>query len=523
MRISNLIYSAGWTLCLAASCAASDAPADRDLMTGWKDAAPGTVYQWKSRVKVNRADEASDESLRYTWAVPEGLAPGKPRPVVVLIHGEEKDYSWGHRAFPPGSLRKDSISVSLDGTTERGDGTRGFFMRMEDAIGVRDFALELSRKVPVGPIVLCGFGKGGQFATVFAGRFPALGNGIVSYGGGAAARAAIKGGIVGIPLVFMHGTGDRLMPIAQSVDARDAYVETDHHLTTLRIVPDADEVPPAGYVAQAVDFCLGMTTPDAQAALDAAERLLSVRPPDAAGDDSAENGKPTPPAISMAMAIVRRFDLRPEPPKPPDPDRPPGGYMGPKAYPVAFATATDAQRSKAFDLAVRAERLATVLLLPVIALAPTIEALAALQAPLSTDTPAPARAEAISASGKAIARCFLMREELRGTAACESWAQAIDLDAALMKNTLAGEAAMDTWFADPPPEKTVAALLADVRTWSGYHSVPSDLLMKIKRWCASKDSMVPAADRQRVAEIEAAANAFALAAKAHRDALAELK
>src|SRR5690606_30883548 len=112
--------------------------------------------------------------------------------------------------------RPNDIIISPDGPSEGLNGTRLFLGEAEDAIIFRDFLLEMSRIFPARGIFLYGHSQGGFFVAYFAGEWPAATEGVVAHASGAWSWSDREGGVQGVPIVFMHGTADPVVPYRQS-------------------------------------------------------------------------------------------------------------------------------------------------------------------------------------------------------------------------------------------------------------------------------------------------------------------
>jgi predicted esterase len=264
-----------------------------------KDAPGGQVFAWTSRA----AAKGATEGLRYTWCLPKDMQQDKPYDMIVICHGTGLDYRWGSANYKPGVFRPGDIVICPDGTSAGGgaadDGTRVFLGQRADAMLFRDFLLEMTRTFPVDRIILYGHSQGSFFITYFAGEFPGLAEGIVAHASGAWTWSKTKGGIQRIPIAFMHGTRDPVVPYGQSVGARDAYAEEGHGMLLLRRLPLYNHWPNGDRASECIDWCLGMKTPDAAEAIARAEAMLRVKPKDEYGYECA------PPYGAARLVLLR--------------------------------------------------------------------------------------------------------------------------------------------------------------------------------------------------------------------------
>jgi predicted esterase len=249
------------------------------LKPGDKDAKPLTVYQW--RAEAGSKDE--DDGLRFTWSLPKDYARGKSYDLVVVCHGTGLDYRWGHANLAPAEFRPTDIVVCPDGTSEADDGTRVFLGERRDVITFRDFVLEMSRSFPVDRIFLYGHSQGSFFVLYAAGQFPGLTEGVVAHASGAWTNTTLQGGIQSIPLAFMHGTADPVIPYGQSVGARDAFRDAGHEMLLVRRMEGYNHWPNAIRASECLDWCAAMSTTRADTALRCAEALLAPKPKDQYG------------------------------------------------------------------------------------------------------------------------------------------------------------------------------------------------------------------------------------------------
>lgn len=233
------------------------------------DAPAHTVHAW-----------TSEGGLRYAWVVPPGLTPEAPRDLVVLCHGGGLDYRWGFANHAPGVFRPGDIVVSVDGTSAGLEGTRLFLGQEEDAEAFAAFLDEMRRVFPVRRVYLYGHSQGGFFVVFFAGVHPAKVDGAVAHASGAWTWSALRGGVLDVPIVFMHGGADPVVPYLQSPGARDAYAGAGHEMVQLRRLPGYNHWPNAVRASECLDWCAGMRTDAPREALERALAILRPKPAD---------------------------------------------------------------------------------------------------------------------------------------------------------------------------------------------------------------------------------------------------
>ena len=464
LRYLSSSLLAGALLGICAAAHASDDLPRLNPLTALDSAKPATVYLWFSQTRGITAEPATDasamEKLRYTWALPPGFTREKPRDLVTIVHNDQQDVLWGHESYPPGSLGGDVISVAIDGTTDREDGTRLFAPRPQDVLIFRDFILEMTRTIPCRRIIHYGLGEGGMFVTTFGGRFPALSMGVIAHNSGAAELAATKGGVHGVPLVFLHGTDDEMFPLSRSFSARESYGFDGHKMAYVHVLPGWQDQPAPYAVQQAVNTCVGLSTDDPAEALVRARSLLAAGP--------IVGKKPIPAAPALAMAVLRRVDLEPAKAFVRDPNVPGGGRTT-SSFPKPFKTVSAPVREEAIALAAMIERACS-------------DELATLKTKMGTPELLKACADTggddatkLEAATAMVMHLWLLREQLRGIDAFETLAATSGIDVLLSDRADAGEALVGKLAAKPPAKEGLEMIIAMASEVAGYHSVPFDL------------------------------------------------
>jgi len=251
---------------------------------------PLTVHQWTSK-----------NELRFTWVVPEGYDGKTPRNLTVILHGTGLDYRWGHWNNKPGVFRPADIVVSVDGPSPGQGETRLFLGEPKDAAAIKAFLAELRASFAVDRIFLYGHSQGGFFVVYYAGEFPETVAGVVAHASGAWNWSKMPPALKKVPIAFVHGSSDPVVPYGQSPGSRDAYVEKGFELVSLRRMAFYNHWPNAIRNTEALDWCQGMGTSSPEEALACALRLLTKKPAD-------EYQWVTTVAFSQARDVLRRLE-----------------------------------------------------------------------------------------------------------------------------------------------------------------------------------------------------------------------
>lgn len=221
----------------------------------------------------------SEGGLRYTWLLPEDYDPEAACDVTVILHGTGLDYRWGHWNHPTGVFRPQDIVLSVDGTSPNGE-SRLFLGEKDDAKAFDEFLKEMRELFDIDQLFLYGHSQGGFFAIYFAGEYPEAIDGAVAHASGAWSWSKMSGGVKEVPLAFVHGTRDPVVPYRQSPASRDAYSDKGFELLHLRRMQGYNHWPNAVRVNEVIGWCDGMSTDDPAEALAEALEILRKKPAD---------------------------------------------------------------------------------------------------------------------------------------------------------------------------------------------------------------------------------------------------
>ena len=234
-------------------------------------AKPHAVHDWKT-----------SGGLRCQWSTPPGIGKGQSRDLVVILHGTGLDYRWGFANHDAAVFRPHDYVFSLDGTSPGMEGTRLFLGREEDVEAFAGFLEEVRATIPVRRVILYGHSQGGFFAVYFAGEHPDLVDGVVAHGSGAWTYTKVDN-LADLPIVFMHGSADPVVPYGQSAGSRDALAEREHERVQVRRLARYNHWPNADRTSECIDWCIGMRTGDPAESLARARALLTPKPRDQYG------------------------------------------------------------------------------------------------------------------------------------------------------------------------------------------------------------------------------------------------
>ncbi len=191
--------------------------------------------------------------------------------------------------------------VSVDGTSPGHQDSRLFLGEKADADAFRDFLAEMRETFAVDRIFLYGHSQGGFFVVYYAGEFPETVDGVVAHASGAWNWSKMGKDVKEVPIAFMHGSADPVVPYRQSPGSRDAYVKAKFPMVHLRRLPGYNHWPNAVRANEALGWCEGMSTDDPERALAVAAELLRPKGAD-------EYQYSTPVSFSGARDVLRRFE-----------------------------------------------------------------------------------------------------------------------------------------------------------------------------------------------------------------------
>lgn len=479
-------------------------PRDRAALAA---AEPMKVYEAAcERAKnVDQEGEPGGEAIKYLMRLPVGFKMGEPRNLVIILHPQLKDRTWGFDEFPPATFRPNDIIVCLDGTTRTDDGQRVFALRYQDGVPMRNAVLDITRVLPTARIVLLGTEDSGLFVLNFAASFPRVIDGVVVLSSGAMERTPTKGGIAGVPIVFVHSPVDERVGYLYGVDARDAYLRDGHPTAFLRRIDDTSSAPEEAKarklacVGESLDYVLGMSSKDPAEVLTLVRSLLTPKPN--LGDHA--------PPFGMARHVLRRFEPAPPPPplapdkpkspaptKPADPADPddedaprpmrptvPVDALPPPDYDLfrRFTDATEDHRRAAFELSVLIEKqaqrhlssLRTQLMSPK-DLTLTLPSTAATKPANSPTSPTPP---------DWLGHLLPFREDFRGVESVESFIKELTFDQTLATQRDPAAAIWEVFMEEKPPEqvfRTVAEQLPSAFLIEGLPPKMIETVAKLK-------------------------------------------
>lgn len=414
-------------LCLFALAAASpvaavsEDPPDLDPAAGAGE--PGTVYQWRA-----------ENGLRFTWLLPEGYSPEEPRDVTVILHGTGLDYRWGHWNHPTGVFRPGDIVVSVDGPTKDGD-TRLFMGETADGKAISAFLKELRGEFPVDDLFLYGHSQGGFFAVWFAGEYPDEISGAVAHASGAWNWSKMGRDVKKVPLAFMHGTGDPVVPYRQSPASRDSYADKDFDLLHLRRMQGYNHWPNAVRANEVIGWCDGMATEDPEEALSEALEILRKKPAD-------QYSYETTVGYAAARDVLRRL-------------------VGEGPRPFDDVDTSVERKAKTWIKAVEAAGATHVS-----ALKKQVGSKKALRL----------------AEGEWLGHLLAVREDFRGVDTVETYLDKIGYDAALKRQAKARGAILKAYYAQGDKAERYAQIVEQLADGFLYEGYPPDLVGTLRKW-----------------------------------------
>ncbi|PCJ53173.1 MAG: hypothetical protein COA70_09585 [Planctomycetota bacterium] len=266
-----------------------------DFMAPHVEAKTSTAYWAKS-----------EGDLRYMWQLPEDYSADSPRHMTVILHGTGGDYRWGyynnftahHMKLNP--LRSEDILISVDGTSPGPNNTRLFLGEKKDVDAFHDFLVEIREQFAVDKIFLYGHSQGSFFVVHFASQHPEMLGGVVAHASGTWGWTKLSRKMKDLPILFLHGTKDPVVPYRQSINGRDRFLDQGLDLVALLRMPGYNHWPNSTRVTEGIDWCEGMTSDDPQRVLDLANALAMHK-----GADSYQYE--ISPALALSRQVTRRL------------------------------------------------------------------------------------------------------------------------------------------------------------------------------------------------------------------------
>lgn len=417
------------------------APAQKAKETPAREPGPGApaheVFQSRSKA-----------GLRYTWVVPEGYDGARARDLSVILHGSGLDYRWGHWNNPAGVFRPSDVVVSVDGTSPGEKESRLFLGEKDDAEAFADFLAEMRAAFAVRDVYLYGHSQGAFFVTYFAALEPKLVRGVVAHASGVWTWTELGKQLSAVPLAFMHGTLDPVVPYVQSVGARDACNDLKLPLVHLRRLDGYNHWPNAVRATESIDWCEGMSCAEPERALEAARRILKPKPSD-------EYKWETAVGFSAARQILRRFEPKAA-----------GAFAAPGAQLEADA----------------------------LALAQQIEQHAALHVE-ALEQQVRSKKDLKLAPGAWLGHLLALREDFRGVDAVEAYAKRIEFDALAKAQEKAASKLRRNWYnASAEPKDKFEVALEVLPECFLLEGLPHDLASSLEAW--KRDAKQHALDKK---------------------------
>lgn len=418
---------AAWILALLASVltrSASVALTLEDPPEKRPDASakPLTAFTWKSK-----------NDLRFVWWLPKDYDVAKPRNLTVICHGTGLDYRWGLWNNKPGIFRPDDVVVSVDGPTPDGK-SRLFMGQKHDADAIAAFLSEMRQLFAVDRIFLYGHSQGSFFVVYFAGEHPEQVAGVVAHASGAWNWSKMTGDVKRVPIAFMHGTSDPVVPYMQSPGARDAYVKAGFGLVHLRRLDRYNHWPNAVRANECLAWCQGMSTKSAEEALECAREILRPKPAD-------EYQWKTIVGFSAARDVLRRIE---------------------KKGPAPLADVPPDVAKKAAELATKIDEAGQ-------------EQVDELRKQLKSKSD-------LQTSGSWLGQLIPMREDYRGVESVESFVAEIGFDAQQHAQEKSAESILNIWYQQKDPKKIYDAVVENIGKAILYDGFPADFAKKMDEW-----------------------------------------
>lgn len=428
-------------------------------------AKPMTVYRAVcQRAKaLDQEGSTAGDPIRYQVRLPEGFQASKPATLVVVLHPQGKTVDWTFATYDAKSFRTSDVIIAMESTTITDEGERVFAPRPQDAVPMRDALLDFSRAYPTAKIILIGHEDAGRFALAFAAGFPRLIDGVVAVRSGMLDRTPTRGGISGLPVVFVHSPKDTGVAYVMSVDARDAFRKDEHPTATLRrgTSTDAKLTGEAEGVSDAVEYILGITARTPGEALAAVERLLRPRTLDEL--NAGESGIP----FGMAREILRRFEAeKPKEAEKAEPEKREDGMIPPPKFDVTrkFKDLSEEDRKRAFDLSVK------------------IEQHAQLHARVLRRAVKDSGGIKLAPASTWIGHVSALREDFRGVESIEELIEELGIDAQYETARDSGDVIRSAFTEEKPPEQVFRAVVEQLPSALLDDALPAGMEKAMTDW-----------------------------------------
>lgn len=216
----------------------------------------GKLHAWKAA-----------DGLVYAWRGPQRYDEREGVNLTLILHGSNLTHQWGFANHAAKSFRPDDLVVAPDGTTANGNGGFNFLREPKDGNRLHALIEELKKVYKVRATYLYGHSQGSFFALQYAGQHPEDVDGIVAHASGLWTWTNIGKHGHRIPIVFMHGTQDPVVPYGQSVGGYDALREAGYPIVRLRSLEfwnhwPAEHNGSVTHTSQQLAWVEGMSTAD---------------------------------------------------------------------------------------------------------------------------------------------------------------------------------------------------------------------------------------------------------------------
>lgn len=416
---------------------------------------PGECYAWRS-----------GDGLRFTFTVPANYRPDDSAgyDVVIICHPRGDDFRWGaanhlsaktaaERGSSRLAFRPNNFVVCVDGVGA--DATRPKIRSFPSHAGAlvrfRDFVLELTRSLPARRFYLYGFGggdgesgegAGGRFVLEFARQFPALADGVIAYGCGWSEDLSDR---VNVPIVIMHGVKNGIVPYSSALSLHADYVEHGSKLVRLRPLRAFNDYPNPVRVAECIDWLTGARTDSAAEALAAVESMLTPK-----GGDEYDYVAPV--WYAGAREIL--------------------GRILDEQIPLAGEAPFEGAKAPTEDIKARARAIVQQI----------DDAAKAHIATLRKTIPEFRTAsDLVLDGGSWLGHLIAARDDFRGVAPMEQFAESLRYDQALIEHTTVGRDLISEWNTRSD-EDNFAMVVRDLPRCFLYEGLPVNLPAKMRSW-----------------------------------------